>query len=528
MPRYAYDRLSAQDNLFLVAESPTTPMHIGAVQIIEAGGLRSEVGGIDVARFSSALAGVLHLIPRYRQKLRQPRLGARPVWIDDPHFDLAWHLRHSSLPRPGTLEQLKQFTARVMSRALDRARPLWEIWIVEGLAEGEQFALISKIHHCMLDGSAGADLASVLASPRPDAGIAEPLPYLPRPAPSAAELLRNEIADRLRAPLRGLRALRSAPLRAERAPAWRERASALREVLGQTLLHPASPTPINGELSPHRRVDWITMPLEDVRDVKGALGCTLNDLVLAVVAGAVRRYLMLRRVDPAGIDFRISAPVNRRPEERRGQMGNFVSSWVVPLPIGEPEARRRVAAIRETTQGLKRSRAALGVETLLGLAEWLPDPVIALAARASAGPVNMIVTNVPGPQFPLYQLGAKLLGIYPLVPCLPGGGLGVALFSYDGKLCWGLNADPGLVPDLPAFGRTVVDSFEELRGLAVSTLTEPRRRAPVAVPAAEEQTADKEKRRRPRKLGDGDGAQSLPANARRTPRAVPPARAFGG
>ncbi len=518
MPRYAYDRLSAQDNLFLVAESPTTPMHIGAVQIIESGGLRTEEGGIDVPRFGRGLAGVLHLIPRYRQKLCAPRFGARPVWVDDPHFDLAWHLRHSSLPRPGTLEQLKQLTARVMSRPLDRARPLWEIWIVEGVAGGEQFALISKIHHCMLDGSAGADLASILASPRPEAAIAEPTPYLPKPAPSGAEILRSEIADRLRAPLRGLRELRLRVRDPELPGALRERAAALREVLSHAL-HPASPTPINGELSPHRRIDWLTMPLDDVRDVKGALGCSVNDLVLATVAGAVRRYLIHRRVDPAGIDFRVSAPVNRRSEAQRGQLGNFVSSWVVPLPIGEPEAARRLAAVCETTQGLKQSRAALGVETLMHVAEWLPDPILKLAARASSGPVNMIVTNVPGPQFPLYQLGAKLLGIYPLVPCLPGSGLGVALFSYDAKLCWGFNADPGLVPDLPLFGRAIVDAFEELRGLAVASLTAPRRRA---VPASAKADGDREQPRRQRRTATEEES-SFAASARRSgksPRAL--------
>jgi WS/DGAT/MGAT family acyltransferase len=475
MPRYAYDRLSAQDNLFLVAESATTPMHVGAVQIIESGPMCSSEGGIDVERFARGLAAQLHRIPRYRQVLCAPGFGARPVWVDDPHFDLAWHLRHSSLPRPGSLEQLKQLAARVMSRALDRARPLWEIWIVEGLAAGEQFALISKIHHCMLDGSAGADLASILMSPRPEVETADPLPYLPRTAPSKSELVRNEVADRARAVARGLVTLRRRERDSERGAALRDRVAAIRELVAYSL-RPASPTPLNGPLSPHRRVDWLTMPLDDVRDVKSALGCSVNDLVLATVAGAVRRYLIHRRVDPARIDFRVSAPVNRRPDSQRGQLGNFVSSWIVPLPIGEPDVARRVELLRETTQALKTSRAALGVDSLMSLAEWLPDPVVALAARASAGPVNMIVTNVPGPPFPLYQLGAKMLGTYPFVPCLPGGGLGVALFSYDGRLCWGLNGDPTLVPDLAQFSNAIVQSFEDLRALAASRMTAPRRR----------------------------------------------------
>jgi WS/DGAT/MGAT family acyltransferase len=452
-----------------------------------------------------------HRIPRYRQKLRAPRFGARPVWIDDPHFDLGWHLRHTSLPRPGSLEQLKQLAARVMSRSLDRARPLWEIWIVEGLASGEQFALISKIHHCMLDGSAGADLASILMSPRPDAVIEDPMPYLPRTAPSIREILRNEVADRVRASARALVALprraRDPALRA----AARDRAAALRELLAYSL-RPASATPLNGLLSPHRRVDWLTMPLGDVRDLKSALGCSVNDLVLATVAGAVRRYLIHRRVDPARIDFRVSAPVDRRPDAQRGQFGNFVSSWVVPLPIGEPEAARRVEMLRETTQALKQSRAALGVESLMAFAEWLPDRIVALAARASAGPVNMIVTNVPGPPFPLYQLGAKMLGTYPFVPCLPGGGLGIALFSYDGRLCWGLNADPSLVPDLAEFAKAIVQSFEELRALAASRMTAPRRRtAAPSDPASPPQTLPRSDRRR---AGPASAENAAPAPRR--------------
>jgi WS/DGAT/MGAT family acyltransferase len=476
MPRYAYDRLSAQDNMFLVAETANTPMHIAAVQVVETGDLANSDGGVDIARYKRALESVLHLIPRYRQKLRYIPVQNRPVWVDDRFFSLDYHVRHSALPKPGTLDQLKALCSRIMSNSLDRARPLWEIWIVEGVQGGEQFAIVSKIHHCMIDGSAGADLAQILASPDPAAEIGEPVPYIPRPAPATGELLRDELAQRALAPVRGLARLRQWWQDAE-AP-WSEveqRVGAMTDLVRQTV-NGSSETPINGRLGPHRRFDWLTMPLDDVRDVKRVLGATVNDVVLATVAGAVRHYLARRRVDPSGLDFRVSAPVNVRTAKDAGKMGNFVSSWIVPLPLHLETPEERLAAVRESTRELKASRGALGVEMLMAAAEWLPDAAIRVASRAAAGPVNMIVTNVPGPQFPLYQLGAKLLGTYPMVPCMPDSGLGVALFSYDGRLCWGFNADPERVPDLPVFVEAIKGAFEELRTLAASRVTEPRRK----------------------------------------------------
>jgi WS/DGAT/MGAT family acyltransferase len=221
------------------------------------------------------------------------------------------------------------------------------------------------------------------------------------------------------------------------------------------------------------------MPLDDVKELKGALDCTINDVVLATVTEAVRRYMFRRRVDHQRIDFRISAPVStRRPEHDRRQ-GNHVSSWVVRLPIEYEDPLAQLNEIRKLTSELKRSEASLAVDTLMEVAEWLPGPVLArgLGAVSSAGPVNMIVTNVPGPQFPLYMVGAKLLGLYPIVPLLPGGGLGVALFSYEGRLCWGFNGDYELVPDLSAFVDDVRVAFENLRNAAVSAFMD-RRTAP--------------------------------------------------
>jgi WS/DGAT/MGAT family acyltransferase len=466
MDGYFSERLSARDNLFLVAETDATPMHIAAVQVIEAGPLRRPEGGIDAERLTQALDGVLHLIPRYRQKLRFPRLGGRPVWVDDPHFDLGYHVRHVRLPQPGAPEQLKCEAARILELPLDRARPLWELWIVEGLAADEQFALVTKIHHCMLDGMAGADLAAVLASPDPDAEVGTPEPYQPRPMPSSLELIRDEWRARAQT-LGGGVAFARRGAAAERARGAARRVAAIR-TLAARVLRPVSPTELNGPTGPHRSVDWLTLPLGEVREVKKMLSCTVNDLVLATLAGGLRNYLLRRGIDPARLDLRVATPVNMRSEGDRGKPGNFLSSWVVSLPVGEPAAEERLAAVCRTTLELKQSRAELAIDTLFGISEAMPEAVLSLAVRAAPRSANLLVTNVPGPQFPLYQLGARLLGLYPLAPCLPGSGLAIALFSYDGKLCWGFNADPERVPDLGEFTREIDAAYRDLATLALT------------------------------------------------------------
>jgi len=462
MPRYAYERLSAQDQSFLAFETRNVHMHVAATQIYDCGDLGTEDGGVDFHKYKRATEAILHLVPRYRQKLKWIPLENRAVWVDDRHFNLDYHVRHTSLPRPGGLDLLARLSERIMSQPLDRSRPLWEIWVVEGLQDG-RFAVITKIHHCMIDGASGVDLSMILMSPTPDREIHEPVPYIPRPVPSSYELLRDEILDRLTAPVelaRGIRkfATETEDLRTELGIRLR----ALRELAGWAV-RGASETPINGRLGPHRRFDWLTMSLEDMKAVRRALGCTVNDIVLATVAGAVRAYLMRRRVDPAELDFRTSAPVSVRRDEDKGKMGNNVSSWIIRLPIGEEDPIRRIEAIHETTQELKRSKQALGVEMMMAAAEWAPSSLLSLGAQAASGPINMIVTNVPGPQFPLYMLGAKLEAMYPVVPLLENMGLGVALMSYDGKVCWGFNADYEMLPDLATFVRLVRESFARIQ-----------------------------------------------------------------
>jgi diacylglycerol O-acyltransferase len=466
MPHYKYDRLSAQDATFLMFETPEVYMHISATMIFDLGPLETDAGGVDIDAIKKATEAVLHLIPRYREKLAWIPFFNHPVWVDDRDFNLDYHIRHTSLPRPGGLEQLKRLSARIMSHQLDRSRPLWETWVVEGL-EGARFAMITKLHHCMIDGESGADLAQILMSTDPQHRLPAEVPaYIPRPAPTATELLVDEMTLRASLPLQALRSFQafsreSENLRDEIAM----RARALGSLVGWAV-SPPSETPVNGQLGPHRNFDWLTMELGKVKAVRRALGCTVNDVVLTTVTGAVRRFMIRRRVRPEDIDFRVSAPVSVRNEGDKGTLGNKVSSWIVRLPIGEADPKKQLEAIHAVTQELKSSKQALGVEMMMAAAEWTPGLLLSLGARAASGPINMIVTNVPGPQFPLYLLGAKLLESFPQVPLLQGTGIGVALFSYDGKVCWGFNSDYGLLPDLEDFQAVVQEAFDELCELA--------------------------------------------------------------
>lgn len=468
MPRYCYERLSAQDASFLLAERPSIHMHVAATALFRAGPMRRPDGGIDFAKFKRSVESALHRVPRYRQRLKWIPLENHPVWVDDRQFNLDYHIRHTALPRPGGDEQLKHLSARIISQPLDRARPLWEMWLVEGL-DGDRFATITKTHHCMIDGVSGADLAQLLLSITPEQTVGEVVPYYPRPAPSSWELWQDSWRQRLRMPVKVLRDLRDLSQRGE----LQARLSALGDLLGW-VVRPASETPLNGRLGPHRRFDWLEFDLGHVKAVRKALDCSLNDIVLASVTGGVREFLQRRRVRPEGIDFRVSAPVSVRSAAERGQLGNRVSSWIVRLPLDEAEPQRWVERIREATQELKRSNQALGVDTIMKLAEYTPSMLMSLGARAASGPINMIVTNVPGPQFPLFMLGAEMLSLFPVVPLLDGTGVGIALFSYNGKLCWGFNGDYEIVPDLNALVAAIATSFQRIARAAGVALDETR------------------------------------------------------
>ena len=460
-----YDRLSAQDASFLIGENRTRHMHVVLVHALEVGPLRAGHGGIDFPKVRAGLEALLPRMPRYRQKLEWIPLFGRPVWVDDAEFNLDYHVRHTSLPSPGGMEQLKNLTAWINNVNLDRDHPLWEFWVAEGL-EGDRFALITKMHHCMVDGKAMAERASVLFSTTPQYQKPEaPPPFRPPPPPGPMELLKDEVLLRLAAPLRAARSLRRT--RGKTAEAWYHmqlRLKALQE-LAAWAWHPTAKTPLNQEISSHRRVSWLKMGLQSVKDVAKACGCTVNDVVLSIASGAFRDYMIHRGLDPTRTEFRISSPVNVRRERDEGKPGNRVSSWIVRMPIGEADPQARIIAIREQTIHLKESCQALGVETVLQIAEWTPNTLLSLGAQATSRPINSIVTNVPGPQYPLYLFGARLLEFYPVVPLLENMGLTIAVFSYDGKLFWGFNADYFLVPDLEIFAGMVERAFQACLGI---------------------------------------------------------------
>ena len=521
MEKRSYHRLSAQDQSFLLMESPTTPMHVSSTQIFEAGSLRTPEGGIDVETYKKAVAAVLHLVPRYRQRLEWIPMENRAVWVDDPHFNLDYHIRHSALPRPGTEEQLKRLSARIMAQQLDRSRPLWEIWVVEGL-EGGRFATVNKIHHCMIDGLAGVDLAYSLFSTTPRYEIQEAPRYVPHTAPAGLDLLRDSLRRRLRLPLEIIRGVRD--FRRETESLRQDlaiRARAIADLIGTTA-QAASETPLNQPLGPHRRFDYLALPLAHFKAVSKAFECTLNDVVLATVAGAMREFLMARRVHPEDMEFRVAAPVSVRTKEERGGMGNRVSNWFIPLPIGEANPRQRLETIQKLTQKLKTSQQALGVQMMMAVAEWTPTVVLSTAMRGASAASNMIVTNVPGPQDTLYLLGAKLLYMFPGVPLLENQGLGIALVSYAGTLCWGFNADYELVPDLAKFVKLIERSFNELAAVAgVDRTRAPREAAPPAMVALRSSTSGRHEKRKQK------GAAQVKAAAKTRGRAAGDRHAAG-
>lgn len=467
MPGPTYDRLTALDSSFLLLEKPGAPLHVASTLVFEGGPLRKPDGGIDADAVRAHVAAQLHRIPRYRQRIQWIPFTQRPVWVDDDRFNIEYHVRHTSLPRPGNTHQLKRLSSRIMEQPLDPARPLWEMWVVEGL-EHDRFAVISKVHHCMIDGVSGVDLLNTLLSPTPECEPQVEHRFIPRRTPTPFELWRDEMLRRAGLPMSILQGLRH--FLSEAADVRRDAlslASGLADTLG-TSLHLAESTPINRRIGPHRRFDWMEMDLEAIKTIRRALGGSINDVVLTVVTGAVQRFLQRRNINPGQIDFRIMTPVSVRAANEHGKLGNRVSAWFLHLPIGEPDPREQLREIRARSLELKESKQAVAASMLTDMAEWSSSTLLALGARNVTRmlPFNLVVTNVPGPQFPIYMLGARMLETYPLVPLVDNLGLGIALMSYDGKLFWGFNADYDLLPDLPAFVRGTRESFTELLRLA--------------------------------------------------------------
>lgn len=448
-------------------------MHVGALAVFDAGPLRKGAG-IDFSKIRTYVESALSDMPRYRQRLaRVPGLG-HPVWIDDDHFDIHYHLRHSALPSPGDDRTLKRLAGRIFSQQLDRSRPLWEFWVVEGLTGG-RFAIIPKLHHCMIDGIAGVDFMARLLSTSEDASPpVSPEPWRARAAPSAATLLASELGYRAGASRRAIDRTRNA---LQDFSGWLDTTRGKVGDLSNALragLSPASPTPLNPRhIGPHRRFDVCRMDLERVKEVKRLLGGKVNDVVLATATAALARFLERHGVDVAKLDdYRALVPVNVRSELDASAGGNRVAMTLAKLPLQERDTRRRYQCVVEMSTYLKaESGQASGTQLLQQIGDATTPNLVRDVFRV-AGMVrafNIVITNVPGPPFPLYLLGAKLDSIFPLVPLFENQALGIALFSYAGGLYWGLVADWSSVSDLHELSNELTTAFDELHAVAIST-----------------------------------------------------------
>jgi WS/DGAT/MGAT family acyltransferase len=427
--------MSPMDASFLHIEGPMNPMHIGGVSIFE-----GPVPPFEA--LEEMVASKLDLVPRYRQKVRFVPLGlGRPVWVDDPHFNLSYHLRHTALPAPGTDDLLRRTAARIFAQHLDRGKPLWEIWMVEGLDEN-RWALLSKVHHCMVDGVSATDLMTVMFEGSPSSeGLSA---WEPAPEPTGAALVLKTLTRRSLVPSEQLRSVRAA-LRAPRASLG-QAAELMRGMTSAArVLRPLGSSSLTGPVGPHRTWSWAHLRLQDVKRVREALGGTVNDVVLTIVSGGLRDLLDSRGEAVDGRSIRALVPVSVRSPGERGVYNNRVSAMFADLPVGISDVRARLESVRAQMDGLKQSKQAVAGDVLTSLSGFAPPMLLALggrlAARSPSLGVQTGVTNVPGPQHPLHTLGRLLLESYPYVPVIGNVRISIAIFSYDGGLYFGVTGD---------------------------------------------------------------------------------------
>jgi diacylglycerol O-acyltransferase / wax synthase len=470
------DRLSGLDASFLALEQGGAHMHVGSVLLLDGPAPSYE-------ELVAAIDSRLHLVPRYRQKLAFPPLGqGRPVWVDDPHFNAGYHVRHTALPKPAGREELERLAGRMFSQSLDRSKPLWEIWLVESVG-ADGFALVCKTHHALVDGIAGVDIMAVLLDLDPEGSARrEPAPpWCPSPEPSPAALLAATVSGYASAPADIARAA-AGVITSPRLAFRTVKAVAGMAVAGVT---GAPPSPLNTRIGPHRRFTWVEADLVRFKAIKSALGGTVNDVVLSVVTGALRSLMLRRGHDPEGVTLKAMVPVSVRTADERGTLGNRVSAVYAPLPLGIADPVERFQAIHEAMGDLKSSSQAIGAEMLTQLAGFAAPTILDQAARLQAMQrlYNLTVTNVPGPQLPLYLLGRRLRAFYPMVPITLNTALGVAILSYDGHLDFGLLGDYDAMPDLHDLADDLRATIDEL-SVAAGVPADGHRRSGRARPAS--------------------------------------------
>jgi diacylglycerol O-acyltransferase / wax synthase len=447
------DRLSGLDTSFLHMEREGAHMHVASTIIFEGPAPTHE-------EFRDHIASRLHLVPRFRQKLREVPLGqGRPVWVDDPHLNLDYHVRQTALPAPGSDEQLRNLAARIFSQQLDRSKPLWELWLVEGMEDG-RFAVIGKSHHALVDGVSGVDITTVLydLDRHPKGPPQSPPPWLARPEPTDTKLLADALRERLTSPGEIVRGFRHA-LRGPRQVV--EGVAATGKMVGAGMAAPA--TPFNVDIGPHRRFSMTQTNLVDLKRVKDAHGGTVNDVILSVVSGAIGRYLRARGHDTEGLTLRALVPVSIREAEEHGALGNRVSAMMAPLPVWCEDPVERLHLVTEQMGDLKSSGQAVGAEILTRLTDFAPTTIVSQAARLQPAQrfFNLVVTNIPGPQFPLYVLGRQMESIFPMVPLARRQALCIGIMSYNGQVNFGLIGDYDAMPDLESFALDLEEAIEE-------------------------------------------------------------------
>ncbi len=467
------DRLSSLDVSFLYLEGPTTPMHVGGMAIFD-----TPEGGFDFDRFVSLIEERIALVPRYRQKIKQvPAHLGNPVWVDDTEFDLSFHVRRSALPRPGSDAQLRELVARLQSRPLDRHRPLWEMNLVEGLA-GNRFAIVSKTHHAMVDGISAVDIVEVLLDATPNPRPTHEEPWLARREPGSVQLVAEAVKDIVARPTAVLDTIRMGINDARSTVGHVSGALGGLASAARIAVKPAPSTPLNTTIGAQRRFAVARTDLDDYRLVRKHINGTVNDVVLATVAGALRGWLLSRgRSVTPSTSVRALVPISMR-KGGPGEGGNRVSSLLVDLPVGEPSPLMRLTQVSYAMTAHKESGQSVGASTLISLSGFAPPTLHAMGARAAGGfsrrLFNLVVSNVPGPQIPLYAAGARMREMYPIVPLAAGQAVSIGLTSYDGGVYYGFNADRDSMYDVDTLAALIEESLGELV-LAVSEAPGPRR-----------------------------------------------------
>jgi len=458
------DRLSPMDVSFLYMETPTTAMHVGGVAIFQ-----PPSTGFDYDRLVELISERITLVPRYRQKVKLiPGRIANPVWVDDESFDVTYHVRRSALPKPGTDAQLRDLVGRLQGRPLDRNRPLWEIYLVEGLERG-RVGIITKTHHAMVDGIAAVDIGTVMLDLTPEPREVPADDWRPSREPGRAALVVGAVTDLVKRPTQAIDTTRSAivDVRATAGKVAGVASGVLQSVA--SMAKPAPSSPLNVRIGEQRRFAMADTDLDDYKRIRKTHGGTINDVVLATVSGALRSWLLTRGESVnAATTIRAMIPVSIRSDSHGGQPGNRVSSYFVDLPVGEGNPVMRLHQVSFAMRGHKESGQSVGADALVQMSGFAPPTIHSLGARVASSMTrrlfNVVVTNVPGPQFPLYAAGARMLAMYPVVPLAKGQAVSIGLNSYDGGVFYGLNADRDAMPDIDVLADLIEESLSELVG----------------------------------------------------------------